>query len=388
MRKFAALLMIVVACGKRGDPHPPVPVIPKATTDLVVAQRGAKLILSWSYPSLTTAGQKLSAIRRVVVYRFVEELPATQPPRDVKNLLPGDIDPTVPPAIALFAKIPPMGPAQFAKVRERVDSLAGSELTDSTVGARLAFEDTPPFQTTDGRPVRVVYAVVTEGAAAKSDTSNLASIVPLVVATPPAAVQAEAKPEGVVVTWTAPETAVSANEKPRIAGYNIYRTTMSEEMEELANPVNSTPVTKTTYTDIPGYGAYEYRVTAVSAAGPPRIESDPSGSATVTFKDLLPPPTPTGLTVLVETRSVRVVWEPVNAPDLAGYRLYRTEVAGPERKLIGRLLFTPQPLKETYWLDPKPDVGIEYFYEVTAVDRSGNESKPVKSDWVLVPRTP
>src|SRR5438128_1707621 len=90
----AAAVMLLIACGKRGDPHPPVPVIPKATSDLVVAQRGAKVILSWSLPSLTTTGQKLASIRRIVLYRYVEELPVAQPPRDIKTLLPGDIDPT------------------------------------------------------------------------------------------------------------------------------------------------------------------------------------------------------------------------------------------------------------------------------------------------------
>src|SRR6266498_2081029 len=107
VKKFLALsLVVLAACGKRGDPHPPVPIIPKATNDLVVSQRGANVVLAWSYPSLTTAGKKLDTVHRVVVYRYVEELPATQPPRDVKTLLPGDVDLTQPPAIALFAKVP------------------------------------------------------------------------------------------------------------------------------------------------------------------------------------------------------------------------------------------------------------------------------------------
>src|SRR5437660_7219153 len=71
-------LLILVACGKRGDPHPPIPIIPKATTDLVVAQRGSKVLLSWSYPAMTTAGKGLTNIRRVTVYRTVEPLPVLQ----------------------------------------------------------------------------------------------------------------------------------------------------------------------------------------------------------------------------------------------------------------------------------------------------------------------
>jgi hypothetical protein len=53
---FVVISLLVAACGKRGDPRPPVPVIPKATTDLVVTQRAGQVILSWSYPALTTAG--------------------------------------------------------------------------------------------------------------------------------------------------------------------------------------------------------------------------------------------------------------------------------------------------------------------------------------------
>src|SRR4029079_15292676 len=95
VKKFLALsFAVLAACGKRRDPHPPVPIIPQATSDLVVSQRGPNVVLAWSYPSLTTAGKKLESVRRVVVYRYAEELPATQPPRDVKTIMPGDVDPT------------------------------------------------------------------------------------------------------------------------------------------------------------------------------------------------------------------------------------------------------------------------------------------------------
>lgn len=384
------LVALLIACGKRGDPHPPVPVIPKATSDLVVAQRGTKVILSWSFPSLTTAGQKLGTIRRVVLYRYTEELPVTQPPRDVKTLLPGDIDPTIPTAISLFAKVPPIGRQLFTRQRQRIDSLEGSELTGATEGARLVYEDSPPFHTSDGRPLRLDYAVVTEGQTAKSEMSNIVSIVPIDVPFPPDGVTATAKPEGVVLTWSVPQKNATGNEKPHIVGYNIYRSLRGQQAEELATPANTSPVSQTTYTDVPPYGAYQYVVTAVASTGPPRIESDPSAPATAEFKDLLPPPPPTGLTALVETNAVRLVWDAVDAPDLAGYRLYRTEGSGIEvLKVVGRIpLAVNPPLTQTNFTDSKVDHGISYFYEVTSVDKSGNESKPVKTDWVLVPKTP
>src|SRR2546428_8056966 len=167
-----------MACGKRGDPKPPVPIIPKATSDLVVARRGAKVILSWSFPSLTTSGQKLGGVRRVVVYRYIEELPVTQPPRDTKTLMPGDIDPTVPTAISLFAKVPPIGRQQFTRLRQRLDSLESSEMPAAAAGARLVYEDSPPLHTSDGRPLRLDYAIVHEGQTARSELSTLASLLP------------------------------------------------------------------------------------------------------------------------------------------------------------------------------------------------------------------
>ena len=92
VKKYPALVaavMLVVACGKRGSPHPPVPVIPKATTDLVVTQRGSKVILTWAYPSLTTAGQSLRDVTGVMVYRVIEVSPAAQTAPEAK---PGGVE--------------------------------------------------------------------------------------------------------------------------------------------------------------------------------------------------------------------------------------------------------------------------------------------------------
>jgi hypothetical protein len=375
----ALVASLVLACGKRGDPKPPVPVIPKATSDLVVTQRGPKVILSWSYPSLTTAGQSLGGARRVVVYRYVEELPAPAQGRDPNTILPGDIDPTAPRAVSLFARVPVIGVPQFIKLRQKVDSIEDANLATATAGARLAFEDTPSFQTNDGRPVRLTYAVVTETTATRSDISNLATIVPVDVPVAPASLTAAAKPQGVVLTWTRPEASVTGAAKPFLVGYNVYRT--PEGSDAAPTPVNPAPVTTTTYTDVPPYGAYTYSVSAVATTGAPSIESDPSTTATATFKDLLPPAPPTGVTALVETNAVRLVWDAVDTPDLAGYLVYRTEGKA-------KLKLSPGPVTAPFFRDISTDRGISYFYSITSIDKNGNESAPANSGNVLVPKTP
>lgn len=357
------MTLLVVACGKRGDPRPPVPLIPQATSDLVVTQRANRVILSWSYPSLTTSGRSLPGVRRIVVNRYSEELPPSS-----------------------ASAVPPLTPAQFAKLGTRIDSIEGLDLAKATAGARLMYEDSPPFRSASGRPVRLTYAVVTEGTSARSEQSNLTVIAPLDVAVAPSKLTATANGEGVALTWEAPKTAATNPQaQPVIVGYNIYR----DDVEELKTPVNPQPVKDTTFTDVPSYGEHTYRVTAVAAAGPPRIESEPSPVATVVFKDLQPPPPPNGLTALLETSQVRLVWDPVDVPDLAGYKIYRIEGFGvTELKDLAGFLMTPKPYSQTNYVDPTVLKGISYRYEVTAVDKSGNESKPARTGWVLVPKSP
>ena len=109
-----------------------------------------------------------------------------------------------------------------------------------------------------------------------------------------------------------------------------------------------------------------------------------------TFKDLTPPPTPASLETLVEPNAVRLVWNPVEAPDLAGYRVYRTEGIGHETQVreVGTIPLLPAPITTTFFVDSRTDAGIAYRYHVTAVDRSGNESGRVTSGWVVTPKTP
>jgi hypothetical protein len=381
-RLLALLVVVLVACGKRGDPHPPVPVIPAATTDLVVTQRADRVLLSWSYPALSTAGRSLTGVRRITIYRYEEQLPVSPGGRDPRTLMPGDVDTTEPQPVVLFSKVPTIAEAQFTKLSKKVESIDKANLATATVGSRLLFTDTPMFRSSDGRPVRLTYAVVTEGDEARSHPSNLAILVPLPVGLPPAGVKVETKAEGVTVSWTAPSKSIAGESGPIVTGYNIYRNAPGETPGDLPTSINSAPIKGTMYTDTPGYGEHEYRVAAVATTGPPAIQSDLSDPARITFRDLVPPPVPAAPTVLVEPKLIRLVWDAVTAPDLGGYNVYRIEGKY-------RLKLTPTPTKESNFMDISMDPGIFYTYEVTAVDASGNESAASpRTESVTVPKTP
>jgi len=337
------------------------------------------VILTWSYPSLTTAGKSLTDIRRVVVYRASEDVPVAPA---------GSVDTSTPQPVSLFAKIPPLTPTQFQKQRTRLDGIEASSLPGVTNGARLVYEDTPQTHTTDGRPIRQTYAVVTETSSARSDVSNLAAIVPIDVPSPPYDLKADAKAKGIVLSWQKPSDA-----RPDLPGYNVYRRGEKESEDVLAAPLNTAPVAETTYTDTPAYGTFTYVVRAVASTGTPLIESEPSTAVTATFKDLTPPPAPASMNALLETHAVRLVWDPVTAPDLAGYMLYREEGIGHAEqpggiKSVGVIDLIHHLINTTTYVDPDAVLGIAYRYSVTAVDKNGNESERVWTPWVTVPKTP
>lgn len=374
-RALIALAIVLVACGKSGAPTPPVPQIPRAATDLTVAQQGPVVLLSWSFPSLTAAGTTLRGLERIRVFRVVEPLPATAL-GDPAGTRSGD---DLPPPLALFEKMPPLAAAQFNRLREEAAVLEGEALPASVQGARAIYRDLPPLQTTDARPVRVHYAVVFESTEAKSALSNVVSIVPLSVPLPPASATGTAEAGSVALRWTPPGRTILGDE-PKIVGYNVYRIPSASEPVALSTPVNDVPVSEPEYRDVPPYGTYRYLVTAVAAMKPQRSESDPAMVAEVQYRDLEPPPPPAGLTTLVEDDAIRLVWDAVDAPDLAGYRIYRETPRGRVSLTGGRTV------TETLFRDERLEPAETYVYSVSSIDKEGNESARTEAPPVLSPR--
>lgn len=374
MRWFSSWILLIPlclpACGKRDDPAPPVPVIPAATSDVVVAQRGDSIVLSWSYPILTTAGRNLPGVDRIEILRLVQPLPPSA--AGVDAALPAAPGP--PWERVRFADVPLPTPALFRRDAEVIATLSRAEMPAAVAGSRVVFTDRLPFRV-EGRPVRVVYGVRTSLADAVSDISNLGSIVPLEVSGPPRALNAEAEATGVRLEWEAP---ADAAENPP-AGYLVYRFDR-EGAAAITDgaPVHAAPLTDTQYLDVPPFGEWSYAVTALRDLGPPPVESVPSGFATAAFRDIQPPAPPEGVNTLLADRSVRVIWEAGDAADVAGYHVYRA--------LQGqtRVRLTTNPVTRPEWNDVPPP-GRFYIYSVTAVDAAGNESTATSADTILVP---
>ena len=75
---FAAGL---AACGKKGDPQPPLPRGPNAVSDLSVEQEGDEAVLTFAFPDRLLTGAPLTDLASIEIYRVVKPSPALVAPR-------------------------------------------------------------------------------------------------------------------------------------------------------------------------------------------------------------------------------------------------------------------------------------------------------------------
>lgn len=142
---------------------------------------------------------------------------------------------------------------------------------------------------------------------------------------------------------------------PDVTGYNIYRNntflTVTDYEDSYTDTVAQNGVT------------YSYRLTAVDANG---NESATTPSAAATSADNTIPPAPQWLRAHNTTSSVRLSWEAVAVPDIAGYKIYRNAGSGSiEIATTGN---------QTTYTDTGATIDTTYDYSVKSYDTAGNIS--------------
>jgi hypothetical protein len=330
----AIALVAVASCGKKGDPRPPPRLIPAPIGDLRVRQTGERLVLMMTYPAVTTSGLALQRLDALEVVSFRPKTEASQP-----------LDPRTFEAVAPVAKrlegaelvAAVRGPA----LRVELDAAAGGAFGPSAESApiQIAVRGFGPR----GHPGPI---------------SNLVAIAPRTPPPPPDSTEVAGEAGGIRVRWTS-----SASER---SGFGVYRRQVGEqEYWPIAEPG---PDAREYLDGTAAFGTdYEYAV-RTRVANEPAIESGDGPLATLQYRDTFAPPTPTGLVALAEEGRVRLLWDRVEAPDLAGYRLYRQENSGAETEL------PRDPGAGTDHTDDQVRAGAAYTYRVTAVDQGDNES--------------
>jgi hypothetical protein len=361
---FAAL--ILAGCASPGEPTERRPPTPQTVADLAATQLGNSVLLTFTLPKETVEGHPLAQPPAIEVFRDFAPAPSSA----TGNIAP----PAVPAQPTLVVTIP-------------------SAMVDGYVTQGLVrYADSVKPEDFVQHPDSIAIYTVRTRASAKRDSanSNPAALRVYPAPDPVGDLKGEVTHSGIALTWTAPQK-ISVGSAPPIMGYHVYRS--ESQPSAPANPgaataqkQNAEPAARQLRigeTNSPGYldaqvetgNTYAYSVRSVVQYGTVSLESADSNPLTIIARDTFPPATPQGLVVVdvlaqgEAPAHIEISWAISPETDLAGYNVYRSEQTGAlGTRLNAELLLTPA------FRDMNAVPGRRYFYSVTAVDRSGNES--------------
>jgi hypothetical protein len=224
----------------------------------------------------------------------------------------------------------------------------------------------PPARLTVTSRIYVAAGVTRKG---RTGTSSERLAVPLVPPPPPPVNPAVTFGEvALTVSWTPPAAPALPNTAASAPlEYNVYDANAAAPPK----PLNPQPLDATTFDD-PGLEPGTERcfvVRSVHVDGPVAIESAASASACVTPRDIFPPAAPKALAAVAGAGGINLIWDANAEPDLAGYLVLRGDAPNGTLQPL-----TPQPIRETRYVDATAQPGVQYVYVVVAVDKSGNRS--------------
>lgn len=364
-----------MACGKKGDPQPPLPRGPNAVADLAIEQEGTEAVLTFSFPDRLLTGGPLIDLEAIEVYRVVKPSPALTAPRSAGRATGATTGTTgelrgLGASARREATNVRLAEEAFYRDSQRIAALSLPAIAESTQGATVVYRDPlAPLLTREKAAEPLAYAVVSvRRNGERSPLSNIVAFTPDVPPGAPALLPPILEEGRVCLEWLAPETDVLGR-PVSVGGYHVYRRALSQEAYEA--PLTSRPVLGTAFVDaaVP-YGlpvAYTVRATLEKN---PKVEGLPAEELPVLLRDVFPPPPPARVDTLPEGNLVRLLWDPVDAPDLAGYHVDRSDGAAAPVRLTKALLTEP------FFTDQTALPGRRYRYTVRSVDRAGNESLP------------
>jgi len=375
-----------LACGKRGDPLPPLSHTPQPVRDMKMAQRGTNLEVTYTTPRATVGGRPLGLME--VELSRADGKSFSNPTRRRRKAAPGEVltevEPIPPPGTPVWYSIQVIGKGRSVRtgpqhLEAAVPPPVPSDLKAALVpgGVQLAWEGAlpSPLPTPTPRPSPSPGA----SASPAPGTPGLAPAPAPSGALPPAGGRPAPSPRpsgagggrgrgGAPTPFGAsPSPKASATPPPPLQpGFWVYR--RAAPSGAYRNAFAMDPIQARTWDDKtakPGE-SWCYVVRSV-LADDPVIESASSNEACVSVADVAPPVPPRNLTVIPAPEAVDVSWSPGRETDLASYKIWR-QAAGEEPVLAGTVAAT-----QTSFRDPTPPA-LGTSYSVSAVDTAGNES--------------
>jgi hypothetical protein len=329
-------LALIASCGKKTAPLTPASPRPEAVKDVKAVARDAVVFLSWPIPAKNIEGKDMNPSEILGFRVFRAEIE-----RDKKRARYKPV-----------ADINLSRPAPAEVRNGRVFWSDGNLRYGHVYGYRI-------------RAVSVRGGI--------SPFSEEVRVAPLLSLSAPKMLSAEGGDSNNLLSWDVVATRADGSEYEGFVGYNVYRGTEKGRYDE--TPLNKEPLRTNSYKDtaVVNNKTYYYMVRAVDSPIQPWKESLDSPEASAMSRKLTPPGKPTGLTVVPGVGRIFLTWNENKERDLAGYNVYRSTKSGKE---FGRL--TDKPINRTTFSDETVKPGISYYYAVTAVDDSGNESQMSK----------
>jgi hypothetical protein len=341
-------MIVFQNCAKVGAPEPPLVRVPSPSTDLAAQEHPDGIVLTVSMPTLNTDGSLVSTLKEIEVYRVSESGRGPWEP------LPQD---------------------EFLWRAERIVSVS-DDFSHFLHADTLSFTD--PIPAADrAAAYRNSFRYAVRFINNKNQTAGLGNqvtIAPVPLPLPPADLSAEVSQDAVRIRWSPPAENDDGSRPATIAGYEIYR---SEDPKSPSSaPLNSSLLLKPELEDrtFQFDKTYYYVVSAVASTEKPYAEGGTSAPLAVTPVDKFPPGAPSDLHAVMDRGVVVLLWAAPEAPDIAGYRVYRAEGANEVPKMLGQGLVTGLSLR-----DDAVRPGVRYRYSVSAVDTHGNEGPPAET---------
>ena len=352
-------------CGRRAAPVVPRTAAPEPVADLGAAPDANTIILTWSRPARYEDGTPLRGAPDFRLYRRSSPLSAGPPPAATGPAAAGGPGTESPRGLEGFSPL--------ATVRGERPQNARVE------GSLYAFRDDGNGR---GLPYgqRYEYRLVSRDRRGfQSLPSNLARVDLRVPPSPPGELAATAGESRVDLAWRPPTTRVDGTALGPARGYNIYRSEQAGVFPD--QPINPEPVSEPRYADggLANDRTYFYVVRAVENEAPPWQESGNSNLAGASPRDITPPAAPRNLQAAATRAEVSLIWDASTEADLAGYHVYRSEVAH-----TGYRRLTPRPIQRTTYADRAVAGGTTYYYVVTAVDTAAAPNESLFSDELTV----
>lgn len=179
---------------------------------------------------------------------------------------------------------------------------------------------------------------------------------------PPQNVKVELNDKIAAVSW-------SMSLEPDMNGYFIQRSeNMSDGFANITDSLLDSDVTNFDDAGIEGGRPYYYRLIAVDKND---NSSAPSVAAELRVPDMVPPKAPLGLKAAPSGKnSISISWDKSPESDLIGYNVYRG--SAPDKLERANMEFVPKDKPQ--YVDNGIVSGETYFYSISAVDVSMNES--------------